>query len=605
MKNRLKKYLAGGAITAGAGALSGLLSKGGEEGSFDPSSLVMGGTGAAISFIQAMKEKEEMKKQAKLANEANLVGMNNQAYMNQNLNSNPLGMKYGGKLKKFMMGGNAMNANITEGGMVDPTSSQGGMAVGRSHEMGGIKADTDMDGQEDVEIEGNEFVRENPSTGDTEISSAALIMPSGNTIASATERIEKMRARYEKKPSNMISKYGHNLDKVFNKAQDAISQYQEMIKPQPPAPLPEGNVTDPSMREGNPMEGSPAQEAATDVVESGVARYGGKLQKMRLGGKPLPPKIMETIKNLNREDVEKIFPKFYNYDKKRNLDNIDIADLTRKPATKPGLPEDLEMVDTPALKKRNGLRNILGRIKKGAKETIGEDNNVLRDLTLNADTLGYFFNRNTGDVPELNTSQLMNYEKAKEFTQPIEQNYNTARKALNRRRGSNASDLATLTSSKLQDLTKEKFRADSQTQQNRLNAAMQNQQIGTQNNAIRYQNASEQFLFDKDKKTQRQDFLKHLSLRGQTNLRDENAANLSREQLDMIKKYFNDGTVDVTDIDNPNVQTNKYGGTITKNKRKKLNKLLRNYKMGGVLPNMKSPIGNKLKYNYPFVTNSI
>lgn len=147
----------------------------------------------------AASEREEKKIDKQRREEENRLRMQSQSIL---ANYPVYGVaKYG---MKFPMGGKLPYP--TDNSSYQVLSSDSARYDGKTHENGGIKLDTDMDGKPEIEVEDNEVIKDNmvysdrinPSTEYSEFAnSQGIKISNSESYASAIEKIEKKKGKYE------------------------------------------------------------------------------------------------------------------------------------------------------------------------------------------------------------------------------------------------------------------------------------------------------------------------------------------------------------------------------------------------------------------------
>jgi len=244
------------------------------------------GIGAAVNYFTGNKKIDEFNKdkaaRKSLADQAlvqrinqasqyNQMDATNRGYSAQGTNMSSFYGKHGGKLMKCAIGGKIYK----EGGSLNPVASDTKLALGRTHEQGGIKM------SQNAEIEGGETV---VNKGDhTLVVSNNLVNPeTGRTFAKDDLKLAKLQSKYEKS----MSPLSRNSLKVVQAKRDRLHDMQQEMN---------GDASDQEMAQNGgkvrpiniltkPVKTSP--RPATHFAKDGMKLYGD-------GGKVTDEEIMQ------------------------------------------------------------------------------------------------------------------------------------------------------------------------------------------------------------------------------------------------------------------------------------------------------------------------
>jgi hypothetical protein len=193
------------------------------------------------------------------ASQYNQMYAANRGYSAQGTNMSSFYGKHGGKLMKCATGGKIYK----EGGSLNPVASDTKLALGRTHEQGGIKMSPD------AEIEGGETV---VNKGDhTLVVSDNLVNPeTGRTFAKDDLKLARLQSKYEKSTSPL----SRNSLKVVQAKRDKLHNMQQEMN---------GDASDQQMAHNGgkmrpiniltkPVKTSP--RPATHFAKDGMKLYG-------------------------------------------------------------------------------------------------------------------------------------------------------------------------------------------------------------------------------------------------------------------------------------------------------------------------------------------
>lgn len=232
------------------------------------------GIGAAVNYFTGNKKIDEFNKdkaaRKSLADQAlvqrtnqasqyNQMDATNRGYSAQGTNMSSFYGKHGGKLMKCAIGGKIYK----EGGSLNPVASDTKLALGRTHEQGGIKM------SQNAEIEGGETV---VNKGDhTLVVSNNLVNPmTGRTFAKDDLKLARLQSKYEKSSSPL----SRNSLKVVQAKRDRLHDMQQEMN---------GDASDQDMAQNGgkvrpiniltkPVKTSP--RPATHFAKDGMKLYG-------------------------------------------------------------------------------------------------------------------------------------------------------------------------------------------------------------------------------------------------------------------------------------------------------------------------------------------
>lgn len=574
------------ALEVGSGVLSGASA----GAAFGP---IGAGVGAVVGGITSLVGQDDAKKKREIAraNELDKYKQNSQSRL-QSYNS------YGVKQAKYGMifGRGGVMPEVVEGGQEELLASNVSVYSGREHDTGGISLDINNDGNEEIEVENNEVIKDNMVLSDrikptdemfNFVKNLGVTKQSNDTYASIAERLGIKKGNWEKKLSStnlgqkeaakrMIAKYDEAIDVLFQGQQlQKEQENSDFMKKYGKYKFPDGGKIDtkklPVSRINNQPYENPIEYTREQFIkkqipsnEEYVLSYFGKNPKARrvISGTSIDPNG-NKFSQMVVDAFEDKYPTSFTYTPTGEIAGYDknmqmsVVNLAKKPGQE-------KLFDK---KRFGGYYAAGGKFGKFISDNAGSLSTVTGFLGNQA----VINDMETNIAPEYTSDPINIYtDRTNYIKNNINEQFQTASRGLNQSTGQ--SNLALKSSLYANSINSMNDALDKETQRKDA-LSQQFQQLLQQNRQFNTQN-SNAFKLESMNNRNQQRGLTQQNLDNTTRSIMGNKTQRDLQDLDLAKTYLKSYTGD-TGVDDRFFESlpegNKYIDMLRKMNRKKLN----------------------------------